>query len=453
MRVASVVGALVLGSFVCGCDSGGVADDSFDATDKKRAKWVRSEITERNAWLDEEVRAEKYAEMAESPLAFFRGTSHLYYADLAKEDRLDDYGTDETRTFLQGDLHVGNYGSFHDDEGQVVYDLNDHDEAFVGDYQLDLWRGAVSIALVGEGIDLSATDQRAAVEAFAKAYVHACEDFADGDAEDDFAMTAGNADGPLADFLADVESKSSRGKMLGKWTSVVDGERRLLADHDDLAPIDEGLRQALVASLPDYGATLSGGLDFDESYFEVKDVALRLHAGVASLGVPRFYLLVEGPTTSLDDDVLLDVKYAAAPTGLEYVDEEHGFSAEAERIVAGQKAQLINTDNHLGWLALDGDSYVVRERSPYKDDLDLEEVDGADALESLAAQWGTILAADHARADDDFDDHLVPTSLEEGVLDAVEGRRTKFYANVWKVASSYATQVRADRKAFLPMTE
>ena len=453
MRIARALGWLALGGLAWGCDSAATSADSFDATAKKRAKWVQHEIEERNAWLDDDVRAEKYGEMAASPLSFFRGTSHLYYADLADEDRLDDYGTEETRTFLQGDLHVGNFGSFHDDEGRVVYDVNDYDEAFVGDYQLDLWRGAVSIALVGDELDLDADDQQSAVEAFAQAYVQACEDFADGDAEDDFAVTADSAEGQLAEFLAEVESKNTRAKMLGKWTSVVDGERLLNPDNDDLAPIDDGLREALVDSLPSYGDTLSGGLSFDEGYFAVKDVALRLHAGVASLGVPRYYVLIEGPTTSLADDVLLDIKYASTATALDYLDEDHGFSSEAERIVAGQKALLTNTDDHLGWFELDGDGYVVRERSPSKDDLDPTELEGADALEQLAAQWGTILAADHARGDRDFDDALVPSSLEKGVLDAVEGRRTKFYAHVWKVSSSYATQVRADRKAFLSMIE
>ena len=449
------LGLLAFAGLLVGCgESGGTAADSFDATAKKRSKWVTAEISEHNAWLSDEIREEKYKEMAESPLAFLRGTNHLYWADFADDSDLDDFGGGKsTRTFLQGDLHVGNFGSFHDDEGRVVFDVNDYDEAVVGDYQLDLWRGAVSIALLAEQQGLDEDESEDAVRAFAESYLDACESFVGSDDEEDRSVTADTAEGALADFLSEVESKKTRAKMLSKWTTVSDGERRLADDNEDLGPVDPEVQEALLAALPDYGATLSGGLDWDEAYFAPKDVALRLHAGVGSLGVPRYYLLIEGPSASLDDDVLLDIKLTPLPTGLAYLEDRSGFAIDAERAVAGQKALLTDTDNHLGWLELEDGSYAVRERSPFKEDFPLEDIEDAEVLRALAAQMGAILAADHARADRDYDDDILPASLEEGVVDAVDGERSKFSDRVWKVASSYAGQVEKDYKAFLSMIE
>ena len=43
-----------------------------------------------------------------------------------------------------------------------------------------------------------------------------------------------------------------------------------------------------------YQQTLTGGLDPDDDYFRVLDVARRLNAGTGSLGTPRFYVLIDG---------------------------------------------------------------------------------------------------------------------------------------------------------------
>jgi len=188
----------------------------------------------------------------------------------------------------------------------------------------------------------------------------------------------------------------------------------------------------------------------------VKDVALRLHAGVGSLGVPRYYVLIEGSTTSLDDDVILDVKYTALATATEYLRDSvfaSVFSTGAERSVAAQRALLASPDANLGWFTFDDGSYVVRERSPYKDDIALDEIEGVTALTSLATQWGAILAAAHARADNDFDEKLVPTSLEQAVDELTNNRRSKFYGRVWAVAKGYASQVEKDWQAFLPLAQ
>ena len=97
---------------------------------------------------------------------------------------------------------------------------------------------------------------------------------------------------------------------------------------------------------------------------------------------------------------------------------------------------------------LDG-SWSVRELSPFKDDLkkSLKEVKGKD-LVSFARQWGTILAADHARASLDAELFPVPGAFREAVHRLTKDRREEFSAEVRRFAVAYADQVAADYALF-----
>src|SRR5262245_36525886 len=69
----------------------------------------------------------KLKRMALDPFAFFRGTDHLY-ADQWPDLKPPDPGPD---VILCGDLHLENFGAYSDDAGELLYDINDFDEALV----------------------------------------------------------------------------------------------------------------------------------------------------------------------------------------------------------------------------------------------------------------------------------------------------------------------------------
>ena len=48
------------------------------------------------------------------------------------------------------------------------------------------------------------------------------------------------------------------------------------------------------------------------------------------------------------------------------------FANEAMRAVEAQRRLTSYTDPYTGWVYIDGEAYAVRQRSPYKDSLDLE---------------------------------------------------------------------------------
>jgi uncharacterized protein (DUF2252 family) len=337
--------------------------------------------------------------------------------------------------------------------------LNDFDEAVVADYQYDLWRMATSIVLVGRDRGLYEEEVFEAVDAFAMAYLEAMRTFVDSEHELGARVGREEAYGRLDELLADVEESESREEMLSKWTVVVDGTRTLDPTNARLEAVDVAAEAALRAAFVDYPETLSSGLGDEEGYFAVKGIAGRLDAGTGSLGTPRYYVLVEGPSGSQDDDVILDVKRQGDPTAFAYLPEERiadqrsRVTTPAERVILAQRAMLTNADDHLGWLVLPDGSYSVRERSPFKGSIPLEELDTPARLRKLAEQWGSILAAAHCRADRDFDPAFVRTQLERIVIAAVADDQNAFVARVREVASEYADQVLEDYGYFLEMLD
>ena len=452
----------------------------------KRASWVVAEINDHNAGLSDDLRAGKYEKMAESAHAFFRGTNHLYWADLADDKRVEDFGGKSTRIWLQGDVHACNFGSFNNDDGTIVYDLNDHDEGVVADYKLDLWRLATSLVLVidennakakaaageadaGEVID--SDGRSAALDALCESYLSALDGYRGNDLEKARIFTQGETSGMLADFLAKVAQKKTRAKMLSKWTKVVDGQRVLLDAADyaasgeeaELESVDAKLAQAIQAAMKGYLATLSSG-KWATGYFDLKSVRRRLGAGTGSYGAPRYYLLIEGETTSLDDDRILDVKLQGAPSAYPYLAsglraitdkaaQTDGQVNHALRAIRAAKALGVHVDDHLGWMKLPEGLFSARELSPAKDDVDPADLDTVALVKAFATTWGTILATAHARADNDHDSQVIGSSFEKQVGDATQDKHEAFCKQVRQVAVGYALQVSADYSAFLASLE
>jgi uncharacterized protein (DUF2252 family) len=193
------------------------------------------------------------------------------------------------------------------------------------------------------------------------------------------------------------------------------------------------------------------------SYFQVKGVAERLHAGLGSLGAPRYYVLIEGATSGQDNDRILDVKAQAEPTAWAYADPLAISQTEAAcagnmalRTVTAYKAMGYRVDDHLGWMALsDGRVYSVRERSPWKDTFPTEELVTMPQITKMAEQWGQVLAAHHARADKDWNASVIPRSIDGEIKLLVDGDHAGFRGQVRSIALPYADQVEADYESFV----
>ena len=177
---------------------------------------------------------------------------------------------------------------------------------------------------------------------------------------------------------------------------------------------------------------------------KVKDVCLRLGQGTASLGLPRYYLLVEGVLADGTDDVLLELKQArrSALAGL-VPPSDFVVDGNAERITHAQGVHLVRSDRFYGAVELDGLSFLVRERSPFRDDIDLDDLSKKEWKE-YARICGRSLAHSHALSDEIG---LLDHDIEPEILTAM-GPRDLFVDDIVRFATETSARVRSDHEHF-----
>jgi hypothetical protein len=92
--------------------------------------------------------------MMVSPYAFLRGSAALMAEDFAHLPRTG------IEPVICGDAHLGNFGFYASPERDLVFDLNDFDEAHPGPWEWDLYRLATSVWVAGRQNGLSGTPAR-----------------------------------------------------------------------------------------------------------------------------------------------------------------------------------------------------------------------------------------------------------------------------------------------------
>ena len=114
----------------------------------------------------------RYARMASSPFAFFRGAAAIMAADLAP--------TPQTGLIAQlcGDAHLANFGGFATLRSATLFDINDFDETNPGPWEWDLKRLVASFAIAGRERGFSERDRAEIRRSAARAYRQAMRSFA-----------------------------------------------------------------------------------------------------------------------------------------------------------------------------------------------------------------------------------------------------------------------------------
>lgn len=419
-----------------------------------RANQVIQAITENNRDLDATARKRKFAAMAESPYRFFRGSSHLFWQDMYHDWRFVLFGgVASTQTWIQGDAHVYNFGAFANHEGEVIYGLDDFDDAIVSDYQYDLWRLAISLVLdCRANGEFDEPDIRKGVKKLAMAYLKTATYYDPDDIDKEIHYTASTTGKPLKKFLKKVAKKKDRQRMLGKWTRVQkNGKRVFDATNPKLKRLSPQAKKQFMTAFDEYRKTLEGG---DSEFFRIKDVVRRIKAGTGSLGTPRFYALIEGPGGDEHDDLILDIKQQDGPSALQAMspDEREAYGQtydnEGTRHARAFRALAEHPDRYLGWLKMDGGVFSVRERSPFKDDFPTDKLEDKKELKQMAAYWGEILATEHKRASRTLNPDE-PFLFEQGLQAKTEDREDDFVRLVISIAEDYADCVAGDYRCFL----
>ena len=431
---------------------------SHALTGHNRPQQVIEAIQQANAPLSTAHRQAKYAKMAASPYRFFRGSNHLYWQDVWHDWRFALFGGwPNTQTWLQGDAHAYNFGAYGHHDDQVRYGMDDFDDALIGDYQYDVWRLAISLVLdARENAELSPKAIDKALNKLLEGYM----DTLSVHREDDVAIhaiTLDNAKDPLQSFMGKVADKQSRARMLEKWTTLDPDKGRQFAERPGkLANLPADVASQLRRIIEqEYQQTLQHPIkESDPQHFFVKDTARRLDAGTGSLGVERYYVLIEGGADHEHDDVILDIKEQVTPEAYRLMDKAQQqawrklFPNEGIRHAAAFHAIAEHPDAYLGWLTMNGKVFSVRERSPFKKDYPTHNLSGGKAYRKLARQWGEILAREHLRGAQALNRGKA-APFANAVCQRLEGREEQFIGVVATLAKAYADCVTQDYQVFM----
>ncbi len=338
---------------------------------------VVKQIINHDQGRDPQRLALKYAKMRSSPFAFLRATAFLYFAGEPLPEKL----AHSPRSWLCGDLHLENFGSYRGANGLVYFDINDFDEGSLAPVAWDLSRLVSSMLVAAAESVWPAQNWLLAAKAYLHAYSQA---LANGKP---LWIERRTAKGPIRRLLRQLARRSQR-DLLKMRTQGSGARRKIINDGTHslpASPADQKRIAALLANWQKNGATPGNG--------RVLDVARRI-AGTSSLGMERFVILVRD---GKDSALLLDLKTEAHPASLVAGGLAGPWSTDAQRTVAIQTMMQAISPAGLRSVHSQHQNYVLRELQPTEDRLNINHLRKVEELAAFAAELGEITAWAHLR--------------------------------------------------------
>lgn len=383
---------------------------------------------------DDEAAA-KFDKLAGSLFSFFRGTALLFYRDLAGEDAW------MPTVLTAGDVHPENFGVMPSRDDVPLFGINDVDEAYYAPFTWDLKRGAVGF-MIGAEVEggQALDDQRDIVAALVEGYIDGMADYARDETESDDQVRQDNGPKMIRRLIKKALRQGRRDWLAEDY---LDPHGRGFRSSKKLVPIPSR-REEFQAVMDAYAADRHIDEPTRAPGLRVKDVCERKGQGTASLGLSRYYLLIEGPAADGTDDLVLEMKQArrSALAGLA-PPSPYAQDGEADRVSHAQRVQLVRGDAFFGSLEHEGISFMVRERSHYRDDIDIDEL-STKQWKTYARICGRVLAQAHAQSDDDgrLDHDIEPLILES------MGPRELFVDDIVRYAQEAAERYRSDHEHY-----
>ncbi len=380
--------------------------------------------------------------MVASPYAFLRGTAGIMAADFAA---LPATGITPV---VCGDAHLGNFGFYASPERELVFDLNDFDEAHPGAWEWDLRRLVTSVWVAGRQ-NGSTEDECADAVARCVVGVPAAGAVSGRPAAAGPVVRAARR-GPAAGRVpARRCARRSSGRCkrarrrtsdraLPRFTEQRDGGRRIVQEPPLITRPTAAHAELLAAGLDDYLRTLPSHWARIVGGYTLVDLAHKV-VGVGSVGLRAYVALLEG--SSPDDVLFLQLKQARRSVLGPYVHGDRAWHAhQGQRVVEYQQALQTVSDPLLGWTTVGDHQYYVRQFRDMKGAITVDGIDAA-ALADYAGVCGSLLAKGHARTSG--------ASMIAGYV----GHADLLDEALCRFARAYADQTEADHARLLAAVE
>ncbi|MGW8464650.1 DUF2252 domain-containing protein [Pseudomonas sp. CLCA07] len=355
----------------------------------------------------------RYGRMLVSPFAFYRGNALLQAHDLAATP---DMGLVST---ICGDCHLMNFGGFATPERNLLFSVNDFDEAHPGPWEWDLKRLVASFMVAARdlrhGETVEETVCRQVVGAYQETMLECAQqseldNWYESISYDDLLKQASKSTlehveraiekaerRTHAELLPKISERHAKGHLvirddlpeifhLHKNTTLLD------ADDDWLRLSD--WRQLYDTFMSDYRTTLQADRRELLSRFHVHDMAFKV-VGVGSVGTRCLVALL---TDEQEFPLFLQFKEARRSVLADYVKAKSRVRHNGQRVVDGQRLMQSASDLFLGWTTgPSGRHFYVRQLRDMKISAELETFD-AEAFAAYARLCGRALARAHAKS-------------------------------------------------------
>lgn len=394
----------------------------------------------------------RYGRMAVSPFTFFRGTAILQAHDLSK---VHDSGLVMP---ICGDGHLMNFGGFATPERQLVFDLNDFDEAAVGPFEWDLKRLTASLVVAARHMRLSRGTAEHLVMTAVSTYRDRMAQYAQCGALElwydriTFDLMAETALTPerrravrrgmekaasrthesLLEKMAEFDGEAWTIRDAPPGMFHVHGANTLFSPEDDWFSIGNW-RTLIEPMWNEYLKTLSHDRRELLGHFTAQDLVFKV-VGVGSVGTRCLVLL---NVDHMGKPLFIQIKEARKSVIAQF-HKSPPYKHEGQRVVGGQRMLQAASDIFLGWATgPSGRHFYFRQLRDMKLSANIELFD-IDLLEGYARLCGWIMARAHAKASGQ--------AIEIG---AYIGRGDQFAEALTGYATAYADQVERDYDVFL----
>jgi uncharacterized protein (DUF2252 family) len=298
----------------------------------------------------------KYKLMQGDVFRFFRGSNHLFYEDLQVHNPLPP----APLSWICGDLHLENFGSFKGDNRLVYFDVNDFDDALLAPAVYDVARLVCSIFIAFDSLKIEEAKAENMGQLFLKTY---SEVLAKGKA---YYIEPQVAKGIVYKFLTTVSKRKDK-QLLKKRTVKSRDSLTIYLEHPRHFSLDPKLKKELT----DYLNNWLQHNSYSPYNFEVQDAAFRM-AGTGSLGVNRYLFLLKSKNQE-DKHMLMEMKQSMPPAPKNHIGvQQPQWESESERVVNIQQRMQNIPPALLSYGQFRNETYVIQEMQPTKDTFDFK---------------------------------------------------------------------------------
>ncbi|CAF4196554.1 unnamed protein product, partial [Adineta steineri] len=337
---------------------------------------------------------------------------------------------------------------------------------YCGPFTWDVKRLLASLYLIGHSKGFSDREieeiLRICVESYLKKVYEFCKQ-----KNDYFALTLKNTSGKIKKLLNETRIKSHVAH-LDSMTNIENYDRRfirskIVQDIDDTTRTDIlNAFETYIKSVPESKKT--SGYSEGRKDYKVKDVVARSSPGVGSAGKISYSILIEGPTETLENDIILYMK-PAQKSAISYVirnpELENYFKHDGLRTVLCSYAMQASTPKWLGYTSIGSIPCLVDEVTAHAEDLDWDDINEFNDVIEVVGYLGQATAKIHCVADSDCKStpndvaclpfSIIPRQVEKTIRDAIRGNDQEFINEMVEFGMVYGALVQRDHKLFFEL--